>query len=229
MIEVQEGPARAIQSVPAAFDDLPRSLLIEHPSAAAWLVRVAVSAGDRRRAAAVVARAEQLARDNREFPSVLVAARHARAVLDRDTAGLERAARAHTRPWVQASALEDAAVVLADDGDVERSRELLEEARALYEGAGADRDEARVRARLRGAGVRHRNGQRSDRPLFGWESLTEAEQRVAELVAEGLTNVQVARRIFLSRHTVDSHLRQIFRKLDVGSRVELTRLVVERA
>ncbi|HEX3621901.1 MAG TPA: LuxR C-terminal-related transcriptional regulator [Acidimicrobiales bacterium] len=229
MVEAQEGPARSVQSVPAAFDDLPPSLLLEHPSAAAWLVRVAASAGDLRRAASVVARAEQLARDNREFPSVTVAARHARAMLDRDAAALERAGRAHTRPWAQASALEDGAVVLAHDGDVERSRQLLGEARAIYEGVGADRDEARARARLRGAGVRHRHRQRSDRPLSGWASLTDVEQRVAELVAEGLTNVQVARRVFLSRHTVDSHLRQIFRKLDVGSRVELTRLVIEQA
>jgi DNA-binding CsgD family transcriptional regulator len=62
--------------------------------------------------------------------------------------------------------------------------------------------------------------------LWGWQSLTEAEHRVAELVSEGLTNPQAAKRLFLSRHTVDFHLRQIFRKLDVASRVELTRVVL---
>jgi DNA-binding CsgD family transcriptional regulator len=42
-----------------------------------------------------------------------------------------------------------------------------------------------------------------------------------------VTNAQAAERMFLSRHTIDFHLRQIFRKLDIRSRVELTRLVLE--
>jgi DNA-binding CsgD family transcriptional regulator len=62
---------------------------------------------------------------------------------------------------------------------------------------------------------------------FGWDSLTDTELSVTGLVAEGLTNPQVAERLFVSRYTVDFHLRAIFRKLDVRSRVDLTRLVVE--
>ena len=62
---------------------------------------------------------------------------------------------------------------------------------------------------------------------LGWASLTVTEARVARVVAEGLTNGDVAGRMFLSRHTVDFHLRQIYRKLGIRSRVELTRLVVE--
>ena len=53
------------------------------------------------------------------------------------------------------------------------------------------------------------------------------EAKVADLVAQGLTNRQVAARLFLSPHTVDFHLRQIYRKLDIDSRVKLTRLVAE--
>ena len=64
------------------------------------------------------------------------------------------------------------------------------------------------------------------RPSFGWESLTAAELRVARLAAEALTNQQIAARLELSRHTVESHLRHSYRKLDIRSRVELTRLVV---
>jgi DNA-binding CsgD family transcriptional regulator len=67
------------------------------------------------------------------------------------------------------------------------------------------------------------------RRTFGWESLTATEHSVTDLVTEGLTNQQVAERLFLSRHTVGFHLRAIFRKLDVNSRVDLTRLVVQRA
>ncbi|TCC50365.1 LuxR family transcriptional regulator [Kribbella pittospori] len=65
-----------------------------------------------------------------------------------------------------------------------------------------------------------------ERPSFGWGSLTAAELRVARLASEGLTNQQIADRLELSRHTVESHLRHAFRKLDIGSRVELTRMVV---
>jgi transcriptional regulator of acetoin/glycerol metabolism len=63
------------------------------------------------------------------------------------------------------------------------------------------------------------------RPAFGWASLTEAERCLTQLIADGLTNKQAAARLFVSRHTVDSHLRHIFRKLDINSRVELARLV----
>lgn len=69
---------------------------------------------------------------------------------------------------------------------------------------------------------------RGERPLEGWQSLTDTEGRVACLVAEGLTNAEVGRRMFLSRHTIDFHLRQIFRKLAVHSRVAMTRCVLER-
>jgi DNA-binding CsgD family transcriptional regulator len=67
-----------------------------------------------------------------------------------------------------------------------------------------------------------------DRPRFGWPSLTGSELRIARLVAEGMTNRQVAAQLYLSPHTVGFHLRQVFRKLEIGSRVELTRLVIER-
>ena len=68
---------------------------------------------------------------------------------------------------------------------------------------------------------------RRNRPVEGWQSLTETERHVALLVAEGLTNAQVGQRMFLSRHTIDFHLRQIFRKLNVHSRVAMTRRVLE--
>ncbi|HEX4490529.1 MAG TPA: LuxR C-terminal-related transcriptional regulator [Acidimicrobiia bacterium] len=69
---------------------------------------------------------------------------------------------------------------------------------------------------------------RSRRPDFGWASLTETESQIASLVSEGLTNREIAARLFISTHTVGFHLRHIFRKLDINSRVELTRLLVER-
>jgi DNA-binding CsgD family transcriptional regulator len=82
-----------------------------------------------------------------------------------------------------------------------------------------------------GALIRIGDGTRRKDPrrVFGWESLRESELGIAELVAAGLTNRQIGARLFLSRHTIDFHLRQIFRKLNITSRVELTRLVVEHS
>jgi DNA-binding CsgD family transcriptional regulator len=57
--------------------------------------------------------------------------------------------------------------------------------------------------------------------------LTDTEQSVAALATQGLTNREVAERLFMSRYTVDSHLRSIYRKLGVNSRLALSRAVVE--
>jgi transcriptional regulator of acetoin/glycerol metabolism len=62
----------------------------------------------------------------------------------------------------------------------------------------------------------------------GWSNLTPTQRVVAELAADGLTNRGVAERLFLSPHTVDFHLRQIYRRLGVSSRLELARMA-ERA
>jgi len=61
-------------------------------------------------------------------------------------------------------------------------------------------------------------------PIPGWADLTDTQRTVADLVMDGLTNRGVGARLFLSPHTIDFHLRQIYRKLGVRSRVELARL-----
>ena len=63
----------------------------------------------------------------------------------------------------------------------------------------------------------------------GWDSLTVTEEQVADAVSEGLTNRQVANRLYMSHHTVDAHLRHIFWKLGINSRIQLTRLQVAQA
>jgi DNA-binding CsgD family transcriptional regulator len=62
----------------------------------------------------------------------------------------------------------------------------------------------------------------------GWDRLTDSERMVAGLVAQGLTNREAAKRLFLSPHTISFHLRKVYRKLGVSSRVELTRLSIEQ-
>jgi transcriptional regulator of acetoin/glycerol metabolism/DNA-binding CsgD family transcriptional regulator len=69
----------------------------------------------------------------------------------------------------------------------------------------------------------------SVRARFGWASLTETELVITELVAEGRTNREIAERLFLSRHTIDSHIRHIYCKLGIASRVQLTRLVLSNS
>jgi DNA-binding CsgD family transcriptional regulator len=57
-----------------------------------------------------------------------------------------------------------------------------------------------------------------------WNDLTARELAVASLVGRAMTNQQIARRLEISSHTVNFHLRQVFRKLDIRSRVELALL-----
>ena len=59
------------------------------------------------------------------------------------------------------------------------------------------------------------------RPSLGWDSLTPTEREVASLVAEGLTNPQIAQRLFVSAATVKTHVSHIFAKVGVASRSEL--------
>ena len=67
---------------------------------------------------------------------------------------------------------------------------------------------------------------RRSRPALGWESLTPTELAVAMAVAEGLSNPQIAARMFISRRTVTTHLTSIFRKLGISARAELAAATV---
>ncbi len=119
-----------------------------------------------------------------------------------------------------AGACEDAAAVLAA-GQPDQAKELLLEAQALYEAVDAVAWSARTAAALRVLGVRQGARRPHRRAETGWESLTRSERAVSELVAEGLTNREVARRLHISPHTVNTHLRHIFQKLVVTTRAEL--------
>jgi DNA-binding CsgD family transcriptional regulator len=228
--EASEGPAAAIGQILELCADPPalRRVLLGDPALAVWLVRTALAAGEQPLAARIVAAVETLA--SSDALAIAAAAAHARGLLTSDEGSLAHAAAHHADPWARASAAEDIAVLGAGGQGRDQAVVRLKEALAGYEKTGAIADLARVRARLRRLGIRRRHWETSpDRPVGGWESLTDTERAVAEHIAQGLTNQQAANRMYISTHTVAHHLRQAFRKLSIGSRVELTRIVVERS
>jgi DNA-binding CsgD family transcriptional regulator len=125
----------------------------------------------------------------------------------------------HTR------ACEDAAKLLAENGRRDESADLLHEAMHRYEETGADAWAGRVRALLRELGIHPAPRGNRHRPTSGWDSLTPTEQAVSRLVAAGLTNGAVARQLYISPHTVNTHLRHVFTKLGVSNRVALATVV----
>ena len=106
---------------------------------------------------------------------------------------------------------------MARQGRSAEAREPLGEAMEIAQECGANGIEALALAELVATGARPRR-----RALSGLESLTPAELRVADLVAAGMTNREAAQALFLSEKTVEGHLGRIFRKLEIGSRTELT-------
>ncbi|MEN3358508.1 MAG: hypothetical protein V7637_2490 [Mycobacteriales bacterium] len=209
-----------------------RLLVSKEPVAAGWLVRNGLAAGDDRRARGVAACAELLSASYEDNVELQAAAAHASGLLTESTTELRNAAQIYRDPWARASAWEDLGVLITGLGaqaDRDEAIGNMNEALAGYEATGALRDVARVRGRLRRLGIRRRHWSRTDGPASGWASLTGTEQAVADLVAAGLTNRQVAARMFLSPHTVAFHLRHIFQKLEVSSRVELALRLAQHA
>jgi predicted ATPase/DNA-binding CsgD family transcriptional regulator len=68
-----------------------------------------------------------------------------------------------------------------------------------------------------------------NRPAVGWESLTPAERQVAQLAASGMSNPQIAGRLFMSRSTVKMHLSSVYLKLRIANRTELAAAMSTRA
>ena len=157
--------------------------------------------------------------------SLAAAASHVRGLLEPSAAALAEAAQLFERaprPLELATAFEDLGAELTAT-DRESAIDALGRALALYTELGATWDARRVRSRLRELGVRRRLVA-AEADTNGWGAMTAAELAVARLVAEGLTNKEVADQLFVSPHTVNSHLRHVFSKLGITSRVELARV-----
>jgi DNA-binding CsgD family transcriptional regulator len=82
---------------------------------------------------------------------------------------------------------------------------------------------ARLQARFRAHGIRRGPTTKHRRARSGWDSLTPAETKIAALVGGGLSNPEIAAKLFLSRRTVATHVSHILKKLDVHSRTDIAR------
>jgi DNA-binding CsgD family transcriptional regulator len=190
------------------------------------LVRIAVAAGDTAMATVATDVAEERSRANPQVAALEGIAAHAHGLLHADVGELEVAVdflRHSARPLAMTSAVEDLGRLALAAGDRQKAVDSFHQALRAYSELGATWDGARVRGRLRGLGVRTRLPP-PKKTQSAWAGLTESELAVVRLVARGLTNREVADRLFVSPHTVGQHLRHVFSKLDINSRVELARL-----
>ena len=189
------------------------------------LARIARATQDDALAQLALSTSRRRAERNPGIQSIAATAAHVRGLLERSNTNLHEAIALFERaprPLELAAALEDlGAGLTATDRDA--AVDVLDRALALYTELGASWGARRVRSRLRELGVRRRLVT-AEPETSGWAALTTAEVTVARLVAEGLTNREVAERLFVSPHTVNSHLRHVFSKLGITSRVELARV-----
>lgn len=193
------------------------------------LVKAALAAGDASRARGVVEAAAEIAART-SAPSAHATALRVRGLADDDPGALREAVavyRESPRRWELALACEDAGRSLLAGGDDQEGVALLDEAAQIHGSCGAVTDVARVDATLRGFGIRRRR-RRPATALAGWEALSPTEAKVAELIALGRSNPQIAATLFVSRRTVETHVSHILRKLGVANRTELAAEAVRR-
>jgi DNA-binding CsgD family transcriptional regulator len=191
--------------------------------------RVASAAGDAGLRARVLQAAEVLECERPPVPLFAAVAGYARAILARDAAALMAAAellQSLSRPLLYAAAAEDAGTEFsrADSGD--DAVDLLNAAFDTYTRCEALADARRVGRALRLLGVERRIVSQA-RAKTGWDSLTDSELRVVNLIAGGATNRDVATQLHLSLHTVKTHVHNAFTKLGVASRGQLMQLMRE--
>ncbi|MGV0786020.1 AAA family ATPase [Mycolicibacterium sp. XJ2] len=190
--------------------------------------RVASAAGDAGLRARLLNAVGVLERERPAVRLFVTTAQYIRGILERDADALVAVAeslRSSARPLLYASAAEDAGSELNRGRRDDEARAQLNAAFDSYIEHEAVADARRVGRVLRGLGVERRIVTHS-RARTGWDSLTESELKVVQLIAEGATNRSVAQQLHLSPHTVKTHLRNAFAKLDITSRAQLGQLML---
>jgi DNA-binding CsgD family transcriptional regulator len=224
-----KGDAEAARSwLRAPADSNGRAILPRFPLDIAdevLLARIAGATQDDGLAQLALSTSRRRAELNPGIHSIAATAAHVRGLLEQNQADLREAVVLFERapqPLELAAALEDLGAELTAT-EREGAIDVFGRTLALYSELGATWDARRVRSRLRELGVRRRLVT-AEPETNGWAAMTTSELTVARLVAEGLTNREVADRLFVSPHTVNSHLRHVFSKLGINSRVELARV-----
>jgi DNA-binding CsgD family transcriptional regulator len=173
--------------------------------------------------------ADEGARRNPGVATLNGLALNLRGLLSRDLGMVAESVKvlAHSpRPILRAAAAENYGRVLLAVGERESGLDNLDAAWDLYDRIGALSPRARVQRMMRDAGAR-RPKWVGDHTEAGKVALTEAERRVAYLIANGHTNKSTAKSLGISINTVGTHLRSIYAKLGVQSRVQLTNALRE--
>ena len=189
--------------------------------------RVASAAGDAGLRARVLQATDLLERERPAIPLFAGIAAYARGILERDAQALLAAAdvlHSSSRPLLYAAAAEDAGVELARTDHPDEAVDQLNAAFDTYLHHEAFADARRVGRELRRLGVQRRIVSQP-RAKTGWDSLTDSELTVVNLIAQGVTNRGVAEQLHLSLHTVKTHVHNAFAKLGINSRAQLTQVM----
>ena len=188
--------------------------------------RVASAAGDAGLRERVLQATDLLERERPAIPLFTGVAGYARGILEGDAQALVAAAElfhSSSRPLLYAAAAEDAGGQLARTDRADEALDQLNAAFDTYLHHEALADARRVGRELRRFGVQRRIVSQP-RAKTGWDSLTDSELTVVNLIAQGATNRSVAERLHVTPHTVKAHLHNAFAKLGINSRAELSKL-----
>ena len=216
------GPRQVLTELDTVLEQVSKGWSVVRYQMMPTILRAAVTVGDTAAAQAAVADAAAEA-ERVGTRSTRVAAEHCRGLLAGDGAVLRAAAEewaAIGRPLLAGQAYEDAAVAHAERHELDAARSALDAGLARYTELGAAYDTRRAKGRVRRYGLRPVRRE-TTRPATGWAALTPAELQVAELLRAGKSNPDIAAELFLSRHTVESHVSRILGKLGVKSRLEV--------
>jgi DNA-binding CsgD family transcriptional regulator len=133
------------------------------------------------------------------------------------------------RPVLRAVGAESYGRVLLAAGRRSEALAQLDRAWDEYHRMGARAFRSDVQRAMRQAGARRTKWSTTSAPATGWASLTDAERRVATLISAGYTNKSAASALGVSINTVGTHLRAVFAKLGVQSRVQLANCLASYA
>ncbi|WP_028643558.1 AAA family ATPase [Nocardioides sp. URHA0020] len=217
----------AAQRVQAVLTDRPFTLATVENLVVAH--RIALSAGDHRLTATLSGIAVQHAKGTRTAAAVATYLAGLEANDPGAVTTADQALASSPRVLLRALIAGDLGRLLIRDGKRDEGVAALDRAWELYSSADATGAADMLRRSLRQVGVRRkRSGPQAQRATDGWDALTESEVRVALLVADGLSNREVAEALLVSPNTVATHLRAVYTKLGVGKRIQLARLVMDR-